>query len=242
MTGDWQQAQERVEAEKLRRNWRPFRVSRIVDESSVIRSFHLEPADGHGLFAHQAGQHLPVRLRLNAEGTAEQRSYTLSTAPSDGFYRISVKRQGQFSNHLHDRLKVGDIVEARAPAGSFTIDPHASRPAVLLAAGVGITPMLAMLKTVVFEGLRKRRVRPTYMFIAARSLAERAFDEEIAELVARSGVAVWPIRVLSDVTGAEEGRDYDVEGRLSLEVLRQYLPLDGYDFYMCGPAPFMQDM
>lgn len=242
MTGDWQQAAGRIAAEQLRSAWRPFRIARIVDESSVIRSFHLEPADGKGIGLHQAGQHLPIRVRPDPAGQAVLRTYTLSTAPSDGFYRISVKRQGLVSNHLHDDLEVGDVIEARAPAGAFTIDPLEARPAVLLAAGVGITPMLAMLRSIVFEGLRKRRVRPTFLFIAARSLAERAFDAEIASLAAQAEGAVHVIRLLENTEGAKLGRDFDAEGRISADLFRRALPLDTYDFYLCGPPPFMQGL
>lgn len=242
MTGDWQQAAERIAAEKSRNSWRPFRIARIVEESSVIRSFHLEPADGRGIIAHEAGQHLPIRVSPDPAGEPVLRTYTLSTAPSDGFYRISVKRQGLVSNHLHDNLKVGDVIEARAPAGGFTIEPLETRPAVLLAAGVGITPMLAMLRSIVFEGLRKRRIRPTYMFIAARTLAERAFDAEIAALAAQAGGAVRVIRLLDVTDGAIPGTDFEAEGRINTDLFRQTLPFDAYDFYMCGPPPFMQGL
>ncbi|MEO0058200.1 MAG: hypothetical protein RIT17_1676, partial [Pseudomonadota bacterium] len=241
MTDDWSQAADRIAAQQLRNSWRPFRITRVVDESSVIRSFQLEPADGKGIVAHEAGQHLPIRVRL---GAAEPvlRTYTLSTAPSDGYYRISVKRQGLVSNHLHDDLAVGDMIEARAPAGGFVIDPLEARPAVLLAAGVGITPMLAMLRTIVFEGRRKRRIRPTFLFIAARTLAERAFDREIAKLAERASGAVRVIRLLEDTAGAVPGIDFNTEGRINAELFRQTLPFDAYDFYMCGPPPFMQGL
>lgn len=242
MTGDWQQAAARIEAEALRNSWRPFRIARIVEESSAIRSFHLEPADGKGILAHEAGQHLPIRVRPDAAVEPVLRTYTLSTAPSDGFYRLSVKRQGLVSNHMHDDLTIGDMIEARAPAGGFVIDPLEARPAVLLAAGVGITPMLAMLRSIVFEGLRKRRIRPTYLFIAARSLAERAFDKEIAELAARAEGAVRVIRLLAETEGTAPGVDFDAEGRISADLFRQTLPFDAYDFYMCGPPPFMQGL
>ncbi len=242
MTGDWQQAADRIAADKLRSSWRSFQIAQIVDESSVIRSFHLVPADGKGIIAHKAGQHLPIRVRPDAAGEPVLRTYTLSTAPSDGAYRISVKRQGLVSNHLHDDLAVGDLIEARAPAGGFVIDPLETRPAVLLAAGVGITPMLAMLRSIVFEGLRKRRVRPTFLFIAARSLAERAFDQEIAALEAQAGGAVRVIRLLERTEGATPGIDFDGEGRINADLFRQTLPFDAYDFYMCGPPPFMQGL
>ena len=242
MTGDWQQAADRIAAEQLRNSWRPFRIARTVDESSVIRSFHLEPADGKGIVTHEAGQHLPIRVRPDAAAEPVLRTYTLSTAPSDGFYRLSVKRQGLVSNHLHDDLTVGDMIEVRAPAGGFVIDPLEARPAVLLAAGVGITPMLAMLRSIIFEGLRKRRIRPTYLFIAARSLVERAFDQEIADLAAKAEGAVQVIRLLDVTEGATPGVDFDAEGRISTDLFRQTLPFDAYDFYMCGPPPFMQGL
>lgn len=241
MTGDWDQAGERLVAQALRDSWRPFRIARIVEESSVIRSLHLEPADGKGVIAHQSGQHLPIRVVPKGKADPVQRTYTISTAASDGYYRLSVKRQGLVSDYLHN-LAVGDQIEARAPAGQFVIDPHERRPAVLLAAGVGITPMLAMLRDIVFEGLRTRRVRPTYMFIAARSLAERAFDREISELQREAGANLRVIRVLDQTEGALPGEDYDSDGRIDIELFRRILPFDAYDFYMCGPASFMQGL
>lgn len=241
MTGDWDQARSRLGAQRLASAWRPFRVARIVEESSVIRSFHLEPADGAGIAVHAAGQHLPIRVIPEGADTPVMRTYTLSTAPSDGFYRISVKRQGLVSAHLH-RLNVGDLIEARAPAGGFTLDHHETRPAVLIAAGVGITPILAMLRSILFEGLRSRRIRPTWLFVAARSRTERAFDAEIARLVEASDGAVRLIRVLADTTDSEPGTDYEAMGRIGPELLRAVLPFDAYDFYLCGPTGFMQGL
>lgn len=239
MTGDWEQVRVRLAAERLKSQWRPFRIARLVDESSVIRSFHLEPTDGNGIITHAAGQHLPIQVNPAGAVSPVIRTYTLSTAPSDGHYRISVKRQGLVSNHLHS-LAVGDIIQVRAPAGGFTIDAAERRPAVLLAAGVGITPMLAMLRHILFEGLRTRRIRQTWMVVAARTVAERAFDQEIADLVARSNGAIRLIRVLGDTTGAEQGRDYDAVGRIDGGLLRSVLSCDGDDVYMCGPPGFMQ--
>lgn len=241
MTGDWQQARSRLAAEKLRSSWRPFRVADIVEESTVIRSLYLEPADGEDIIVHEPGQHLPIRVHPEPGGDPAMRTYTLSSAPSDGFYRLSVKREGRVSNHLHG-LAIGDLIEVRAPAGSFTIAPLEPRPAVMLAAGIGITPILAMLRTLVFEGLRHGQVRPTYAFIAARTFAERAFDSEISELVRSAGGAIRLVRVLGDPQDARPGIDYDATGRIDLELLRSVLRLDCYDFYMCGPTYFMQGL
>lgn len=241
MTGDWEQARRRMEAERLRNQWRPFRVAKIVAESDVIRSLHLEPADGEGIIAHAPGQHLPIRVRPGEDADPVTRTYTLSSAPSDGFYRLSVKREGLVSGHLHG-LAEGDLIEARAPAGSFTIDPLAHRPAVLLAAGVGITPILAMLRAIVFEGLRTRRIRPTFVFQAARNLRERAFDAELAALVEQGQGAIRLVRVLGDISGARPGADYDGKGRIDAALLARVLPFQAHDFYLCGPPGFMQGL
>lgn len=240
MTGDWNEAARRLRAADLATRWRALRVTKIVEESSTIRSFHLAPDDGAGLLPHEAGQHLPIRLTLPGADRPVIRTYTLSVAPSDGIYRISVKREGLVSRHLHDAVQVGDLIEARAPAGAFTIDTRAERPAVLLAGGIGITPMLAMLRHVVYEGARKQRVRPTWLFHAARTSAERPFAAEIDALVDGGFGAVKLVRVLSDPSDAAEGADYDAAGRIDMALLTRFLPFNDYDFYICGPQAFTQ--
>jgi ferredoxin-NADP reductase/predicted pyridoxine 5'-phosphate oxidase superfamily flavin-nucleotide-binding protein len=240
MTGDWDTASERLRAAALAKGWRPFRVAKIVEESSTIHSFQLEPDDGAGILPHLAGQHLPIRLALGAGETPVIRTYTLSVAPSDGYYRISVKRDGAVSTHLHDHVRVGERIEARAPAGDFIVDAREARPAVLLAAGVGITPMLAMLRHIVYEGLRTRRVRPTVLFHSARSMAERPFDAENAALAAQAPAEVRVVRVLSDPAGAQPGADFESAGRIDIALLTRHLGSNDYDFYLCGPPAFTQ--
>ncbi len=244
MTGDWDDAARRMKAAEVSKSWRKLRVTKIVDESTTIRSFHFEPLanDEAGLIAHRAGQHLPLRVTLSGGAAPVIRSYTLSVAPSDNTYRISVKRDGAVSAYLHDTLKVGDLIDTRAPAGEFTIDALERRPAVMLAAGIGITPMLAMLRHVVYEGVRKRRVRPTWVFYSERTAAGRAFMGELNQLVADAQGEVRLIRALSDTASAQKGVDYDVSGRIDMDVLHAKLPFDDYDFYLCGPAAFMQSM
>lgn len=239
MTGDWQQTEDRQRAAARAGEWRPFRIVRTQLESTTIRSLYLEPADDAGLAPFRAGQHLSIRLQM--DGKSVVRSYTLSAAPSDGPYRLSIKRLGAVSSFLHD-LGPGDIVEARAPAGSFVIDATERRPAVLLAAGVGITPVIAMLRDILYEGLRKRRIRPTWLFQSARSLDERAFDEEIASLVDAGQGKIHLTRVLSQADGARKGEDYDAAGRIDMPLLQSVLPFDDYDFYLCGPRAFMQSL
>ncbi|VVO97121.1 pyridoxamine 5'-phosphate oxidase family protein [Pseudomonas fluorescens] len=244
LTGNWAQADARLQAQALSNQWRPLRVAKIEMESHSIRSIYLEPDDGVGLPVFLAGQHLPVRFTL--DGEVHIRTYSLSSAPSDGFYRISVKREGRVSTHLHEQIQVGDVVEARAPQGHFTVAPLERRPLVLLAAGVGITPLLSMLREVIYQGLRTRRIRPTWLLQSSRSLADQPFRKELDRLLESAGDAVRVLRLLSQPEAdAHEGEDFDLRGRIDGSVLRDLLEVEDYDqidFVVCGPGGFTQGL
>ncbi len=234
ITGNWEEAAQRREAQRLAQSWRPYRVSRVVDESSVIRSFHLEPADGLPVPPFEAGQHLPIRLQLPG-GEELRRTYTISQAPGDAGLRLSVKREGAASRHLHDAIKAGDLIEALGPRGQFTIDALARRPAVLIGAGVGITPMLAFARHLVVEGFRHRRTRPIHFIQVAHDESTRAFGRELQDLEQRAQGAMRLHLVLG--SGATGGAH---EGPLKVELLKSLLPFDDHEFFLCGPAGFMQ--
>ena len=242
LTGTWEQAKARLQAKALGDQWRPLRVTRIEAQSHNIRSIYLEPADGAGLPLFQAGQHLP--LRFNIDGEVHIRTYSLSSAPSDDFFRISVKRDGRVSTHLHEQVSVGDLLEARAPQGHFTVAPHERRPLVLLAAGVGITPLLSMLREVVYQGLRTRRIRPTWFIQSSRTLADQPFRQELDRLLEDAGDAVRVVRLLSQPEAeAMQGEDFDLSGRIDVALLKNLLPVEDYDqldFVVCGPGSFTQ--
>ena len=244
LTGNWAEADARLQAQALGNQWRPLRVTKIEAESQHIRSIYLEPADGAGLPVFLAGQHLP--LRFTVDGEVHIRTYSLSSAPSDGFYRISVKREGLISSHLHEQINVGDVLEARAPQGHFTVEPLEHRPLVLLAAGVGITPLLSMLREVLYQGLRTRRIRPTLLLQSSRSLADQPFRKELDRLLETSGDAVRVLRLLSQPEAdVREGADFDLPGRIDGEVLRNVLEVDDFDqidFVLCGPGGFTQGL
>jgi len=243
MTGSWEESDARREAGRIHEQWRDFRIVDIVQESSVVKSFWLEPVDTSGLWLHQAGQYLPVRLKLPGDERHTSRVYTLSVAPSDGTYRISVKKQGVFSAHLHDHSRVGDVIQARAPRGEFVVDAHEKRPLVLISAGVGITPMMAMLRHVVHEGARKRRMRRTWFIHGSRSVAERAFTGELKRLAESTHGAVRVVQVLSEPGASSiEGIDYHAKGRINLALLQAVLPFGDFDFHLCGPPDFMQSV
>ncbi len=231
ITGDWQEAQERLEAERLANTWRPFRIAKIVEESRTIRSFHLVPADGQGLPDYQAGQFLPLRLSPPGEETLT-RTYTLTSLPGDGHLRISVKREahGSASRYLHDHLQEGDQIEAMAPRGDFTLEGTEKRPLVLVSGGVGITPMLAMLRHVVNENFRTRGRRSVWFLHSGRKAEERPFLEELQALAD----ADPKVHLHLTLTGSGGS------GRLDAADLRQILPFDDYDFFICGPAGLAQ--
>ncbi len=236
LTGTWAEAEAKREVQRLAQTWRPYRVTRINDESSVIRSFHLTPADGYAVPPFLAGQHLPIRLKT-AAGEELHRTYTISHAPSDEGLRLSVKREGAASSHLHDHVREGDVIEALGPRGQFTIDASLRRPAVLIGAGVGITPMVAFARHLVTEGFRHRRTRPLHLIQVARDGSVRAFGNELGELVQRAKGAMKLHVVLSSGDGAPDGTH---QGPLSIDLLKTLLPFDDHEFFLCGPSGFMQ--
>jgi ferredoxin-NADP reductase/predicted pyridoxine 5'-phosphate oxidase superfamily flavin-nucleotide-binding protein len=236
ITGTWEEAARRQEAERLARTWRPYQVTRVVDESSVIRSFYLQPADGHAVPPFEAGQHLLIRVQPAGAEAPLPRTYTISQAPSDDGLRLSIKREGVVSSHLHDHVQAGDVIEALGPMGQFTLDAKQRRPAVLIGAGVGITPMMAFLRHVVSEGFRNRRTRPVHLIQVAHDEQTRAFGAELRQLEARAEGAVKVHLVLSS------GGPGAIRGPLTLDTLKSLLPFDDHEFFLCGPANFMQSI
>ena len=237
MTGTWAEAEQRLHQRERQRQWLTWRVLRVEQESRDIRSYYLQP-DADVPVAFAAGQHIPVCLRINGQ-TPLIRTYSLSSAPSDGFLRISVKAQGPASRYLHQQVKVGDHLEVRQPMGSFTLDLQSDRPLVLIGAGVGITPLIAMLR----EQLAKGQGRRIHLFHGGRTLADLPFQQELATLQQQANGLLSIHRALSQPEPqAVPGRDYAFASRLGIEQIKATLALDDYDFYLCGPASFTQDL
>jgi ferredoxin-NADP reductase len=215
-------------------SWRPLRIAKIVDEARAIRSFHFEPADGGALPAHEAGQHLTLRIALPDSEAPTIRSYTLSDAPGAPHYRITVKREGRVSAWLHDHAHAGMTLDAQMPRGRFTFDIASPRPAVLVSAGIGITPMFAMLRRALADDTPSRRV----VFVhGARDTADRPFAAELTRIAdndARVSLHWFDSRPQRD--GAAR------PGRIDVAQLKRILPFDDYDFYLCGPSAFMRDL
>lgn len=202
------------------RGARPFRVADKVRESDEIVSFHLEPVDGGAVVAHQPGQYLG--LKLVVDGQEVRRNYSLSQAANGRTLRISVKREpgGVVSNHLHDHVATGEVLDVFPPAGEFVLR-EGTAPLVLISGGVGITPTLAMAEAALAQGTRD------VIFIHyARNGAVQAFGPTLA-----AWAQAHPRFTAHVVLEAEAGRP-------SLEALRGWVPADA-DAYFLGPKPFM---
>jgi ferredoxin-NADP reductase/MOSC domain-containing protein YiiM len=219
---------------------RDFRVAAARRESSSVRSFLLEPADGEALPDFVPGQFLALKLQPPDAHTALLRSYSLAAPPDQRAYRLAVKREagGRGSAFLHDRVAVGDVLEVGAPRGDFTLDLDETGSVALLSAGVGVTPVLAMLGALARAG----SPRPVWWIHGARSGAEHAFAAEARELLSRLPAARSHVRYSRPRAGDRKGLDYDEAGRIDLDALLGLgVPRDA-DFYLCGPAAFLREL
>jgi ferredoxin-NADP reductase/MOSC domain-containing protein YiiM/ferredoxin len=226
--------------------WPGFRslaVTGVDRESDSVISVHLADPAGTALPAPAPGQFLTLRLNVVAGARPLLRSYSLSGAPDAGSYRISVKREahGEGSQYVHTRVRPGDLLEAAAPRGTFVLQPG-DRPVLLISAGVGATPVLAMLHALASGQSGGGPGREVWWLNGARSRTEEPFAEESRSLLAT--LAHGHRYVCYSRPGPDNvpGRDYQTAGRLSESVLaRLGLPRDA-DAYICGPTAFMADM
>ncbi|WP_456272078.1 NO-inducible flavohemoprotein [Bacillus sp. AK031] len=229
------------EAEAKEAGWRDFKdftVVRKVEESSLITSFYLKPKDGQKVPSYLPGQYITIRLSIPGEENLFNRQYSLSSAPNEELFRISVKREaehspeGKVSNYLHDELSEGASVEISAPAGDFYMETNEHSPVTLISGGVGITPMFSMLESIAVTNPS----RPVRFVHASRNEEVHAFKADVNELV----------------EGLENGKSYfvyenpidpetvcDFKGCINTEILEEIVDRDS-TCYVCGPAPFMK--
>ena len=164
-------------------------------------------------------------------------------------YRVSIKRLGPPANadpgifpglassYFHGSLKEGDIVDVKAPAGGFHLDTVSERPAVFIAGGIGLTPVLSMFKWLADTGSR----RTAWFFLAVRNGNDIALRDEIRDAANSNKQQFHTVTLYSDPTEqCVEGQDYDCKGFLNVDVLKRYLKTSNYEFYICGPPPMME--
>ncbi|HSP23342.1 MAG TPA: NO-inducible flavohemoprotein [Planococcus sp. (in: firmicutes)] len=224
---------EKIESQE--NGWKFFKdfiVARKVEESSNITSFYLKPAEGSNVPTYQPGQYISVRMTIPGEEYTMIRQYSLSQAAKEDEFRISVKREadndpnGRVSVFLHEEVKIGDRLEASAPAGEFVLDTDKKSPVAFVSGGVGITPMMSMFETVA----TMTPERPTAFLHAARNKSFQAFDADIRKYTESMDNATYKT-LYSD----------EPSGYITREILAEYVDITG-DVYVCGPVPFMEAM
>lgn len=223
--------------------WSAAREFVVIDkkiESQLVTSFVFEPEDQNPVLDYQPGQYIGIEVKPAHGDYKEIRQYSLSQKPNGKTYRISVKREGVgsenvglVSNHLHDAVKVGDSVKLYAPAGDF-IYVERNKPVVLISAGVGVTPMQAMLQSL--SGVENKKV--TYLH-ACETKAQHSFIDDVTTLVSANG---WNQKTwYRGEAGTGVKKDsHEYSGEMVLETIANELPTDDGDFYVCGPVSFME--
>lgn len=238
--------------------WRDFRVTarEFEDAAQTQCSFRLEPVDGATLTAFLPGQYLTFSLPIagSEPGTAVTertltRCYSLSDRPESSHYRITVKRvpspaqrpelpPGASSSHLHDRVQVGDVLKIKAPAGRFFIDANSELPIVLVAGGIGVTPMMSMLSWCLAEQPR----RTVHLYYGVRRSSDQAFKQTLESLAAAH--PNFHLNVVQSDPAPDDvpGHDGQHVGRIDVDLLRRTLPHGRHQFYVCGPPAMMASL
>jgi ferredoxin-NADP reductase/MOSC domain-containing protein YiiM/ferredoxin len=219
--------------------FRPLRVARADRETANVVSLSIEQTDGAPLAAALPGQFLVLRLRTTPDGPMLLRNYSMSGMPGANDYRVSVKREmhGAVSSYLYDHVHAGDILEVSAPRGGFILR-SGDASVVLLSAGIGATPVLAMLHSLSSAASR----REIWWIYGARNRAEHPFAKESRGLLqtlvnSRSHI------VYSKPTSEDElGVDYDSVGHVDTALLDQLGVTRDADFYLCGPPLFLKQL
>lgn len=241
-------------------DWRDFRISQKIPESSEITSFYLAPVDQKPLPSFLPGQYVSVRMSVPGLRHLQARQYSLSDAPHPEHYRISVKKEpgldlnrsdskthpGYISNVLHNDKEVGDVIQVSHPAGEFFLDTredgNSNTPVVLISAGVGLTPNLSILNTLIAKDT-KRKISWIH---ATRNSQVQAFGQHVLE--SSKGHDNLQVHVFIKEPGEhdQEGVDYQFKGRMSLNKLNTVHDLFVHDlttaYYVCGPEKFMMDI
>lgn len=240
--------QEAEQTKLLWNGYRKFQIGRKAQECDGVWSFRLEPHDRKPLPAFKPGQYLTFQLNCPGRDKPVVRCYSLSDSPRPDYYRVTIKREGSppdkpelppgvSSSFFCDVLKEGDILDVKAPSGHFCLDLEKAMPVVLIAGGVGMTPMLSMANAIAASNSK----RECWFFFGARNGAEHIHRDELEKLRAHDNIQ---LHVCYSRPRPEDrkGVDYQHEGRVSVELFRQLLSSNNYEYYLCGPGPFMKSI
>jgi ferredoxin-NADP reductase len=218
--------------------FRTLRVARMDRESGGVVSLLLEPVDGRPLTVPLPGQFVVVRLRPKAGAPPLLRSYSLSTLPDPGHYRITIKQEpgGAASTYVSTQLRTGDALDVSQPRGAFTLS-RGDLPVVLLSAGVGVTPVMAMLHAMAAHA----SPRPVWWIYGARNGADHTFAREGRDLLAKLPHARSHVQYSKPGATDRLGVDFDAAGRLTVATLEKLGVARESEFYLCGPPSFLED-
>ncbi|MGW4434756.1 globin domain-containing protein [Streptomyces sp. NPDC004596] len=225
--------EKRLYAQSEQQGWREWRVVERVDATADVASFRLRPVDDGPVPGYRAGQYVSVGVTL-ADGARQIRQYSLTAAPGSPERRFAVKRvagdgaapEGEVSNHLHAHVREGDVLRLSAPYGDLVLE-DTEAPLLLASAGIGVTPMIAMLEQLALSGHRA----PVTVVHADRSPAAHALRSDHEAYTAKLPEAEPVFFYERDAEGA---------GRPGLVDLTDVEVPAGTRAYLCGPLPFMR--
>lgn len=225
---------------------RQFVVSAIADEAEGCRSFYLVPEDGRPLPRFESGQYLTFHLPTADQMRPLVRCYSLSDRTHDEYYRITVKlapgydgeERASGSRYFHRDVKVGTSLAVEAPQGAFFLDPTDELPVVLIAGGIGVTPILSMAAAMI----HRRDRRPIYLFGGFRNSSEHPFKARLAELAAATPNLQLDISYSRPLEHDRPEADYAHWGHVNVDRLRQVLPSNNFRYYLCGPPAMMESL
>ena len=224
--------------------WRDFIVESVADESEIIRSFVLHPADGKAIMRHRPGQYLGFLFDV-ADYGAFKRNYSISCGPNDQSYRITVKREatpgippGLVSNWLHDQAGLGTVIKVTPPAGDFFLEQSDTAPVVLISGGVGLTPMMSMLEAI----SATTPERPTWHIHGALNGRVHAMAARMRQLTTQTKGIRTHIFYAAPEAGDLHGEHYDEAGLINADWLACHTPIADATYFLCGPKPFLRSL
>jgi ferredoxin-NADP reductase/MOSC domain-containing protein YiiM len=219
--------------------FRPLKVAKMNRESSSVISLVLEPVDGRPLTVALPGQFVVLRLRPKDDAPPVLRSYSLSDMPDAHRYRVSIKEEpgGIASTYVSTKLRTGDVLDVSAPRGAFTLRPG-DLPLVLLSAGVGVTPVMAMLHALAAQA----SPRPVWWIYGARNRLDHPFAGESRDLLAKLPHARSYVQYSRPGATDRLGYDFDAAGHLTVAAIEKLSVPRESDFYLCGPPAFLEDL
>ncbi len=230
--------------------YRKFTVSKKVEECEDTYSFYLTPHNGRPLPPFKPGQYLTFELHPPNAEKPLVRCYSLSDgALSDDHYRVTIKRAlpptdppgvppGIASSYFSDHVKEGDILNVKAPSGRFFLDVEVDRPVVLISGGIGITPMLAIARYLTHI----KDNREIYFFFGCRNSVDHMFRDEVIEVQKANPNMRLHICYSRPLPEDIRGETYSHEGRVTNDLMKEILPSSNYEYYLCGPGPFMNTL